>query len=36
MDGIFGPETEAAVKAYQTKNGLKDDGLVGPKTLGAL
>ncbi len=35
-DGIFGPETEAAVKAFQQKYRLKPDGLVGPKTLAAL
>jgi hypothetical protein len=32
-DGIFGKGTEAAVKAWQTKNGLTADGLVGPNTL---
>ena len=32
-DGIFGKGTEAAVKAWQTKNGLAADGLVGPNTL---
>lgn len=31
-DGIFGPNTEAATKAYQQKNGLAADGIVGPKT----
>jgi hypothetical protein len=31
--GNFGPKTEEAVKAWQTKNGLKADGLVGPATL---
>lgn len=31
-DGEFGPKTEAAVKAWQTKNGLIPDGVVGPKT----
>lgn len=28
----FGPKTEEAVKAFQTKNGLKADGIVGPIT----
>ena len=31
-DGIFGPNTEVAVKVYQKKNGLVADGIVGPKT----
>lgn len=35
-DGIFGPKTEAAVKAFQTRAGLNPDGIVGPKTLAAL
>ena len=30
--GKFGPKTEAAVKAWQKTNGLKDDGIVGPAT----
>jgi putative chitinase len=30
--GTFGPKTEAAVKAWQKANGLKDDGIVGPST----
>ncbi|MEL7026572.1 MAG: peptidoglycan-binding protein [Pseudomonadota bacterium] len=32
-DGIFGSGTEAAVKAFQTENGLDADGLAGPETL---
>jgi putative chitinase len=32
-DGDFGPGTEKAVKAWQTKNGLTADGVVGPKTM---
>jgi hypothetical protein len=35
-DGIFGSGTEAAVKAWQTKNGLTADGIVGPKTWDAM
>ena len=31
-DGIFGPATEAALKAYQQKNGLAVDGIAGPDT----
>lgn len=31
--GNFGPKTEEAVKAWQTKNGLTPDGIVGPSTL---
>jgi putative chitinase len=34
--GTFGPKTEAAVKAWQKANGLKDDGIVGPATLSKL
>ena len=32
-DGIFGKGTEAAIKEWQTKNGLVADGIVGPNTL---
>ena len=32
-DGIFGPATERAVRAYQEKQGLTVDGIVGPETL---
>lgn len=31
-DGIFGPETKAAVKEFQKASGLKDDGIVGDNT----
>ena len=36
IDGIFGAQTKQAVKNFQKKNGLKVDGIVGPKTLAAL
>jgi peptidoglycan hydrolase-like protein with peptidoglycan-binding domain len=36
QDGIFGPETLAAVEAFQRENGLAVDGIVGPETLAAL
>lgn len=32
-DGIFGGGTEAAVKQFQTENGLDADGIVGPETM---
>lgn len=35
-DGIFGKDTEAAVKAFQKDNGLTADGIVGAKTWSAL
>lgn len=31
-DGVFGPQTEAAVKQFQTNRGLEVDGIVGKKT----
>ena len=35
-DGDFGPATEAAVLAYQRRNGLDYDGIIGPATWAAL
>jgi peptidoglycan hydrolase-like protein with peptidoglycan-binding domain len=35
-DGDYGSETEAAVKAFQTKNGLGADGEIGKKTYDAM
>jgi peptidoglycan hydrolase-like protein with peptidoglycan-binding domain len=32
VDGIFGPMTESAVKAFQQSKGLVADGIVGPIT----
>lgn len=36
VDGIFGPDTEAALKSYQREAGLTDDGVAGRKTYQAL
>ena len=32
VDGIFGPQTESAVEAFQQSKGLTADGIVGPNT----
>ena len=36
VDGCFGPETEAAIRAFQQASGLTPDGIAGPRTLAAL
>ena len=36
VDGIFGVKTQAAVRDYQKKNGLKLDGIAGKETWGSL
>lgn len=36
VDGIYGSQTVAAVKYFQRKNGLTQDGIAGPKTLAAM
>jgi peptidoglycan hydrolase-like protein with peptidoglycan-binding domain len=35
-DGIFGPMTEAAVRAFQRAHGLVPDGIFGPRSWAAL
>nr|MBP3681277.1 spore cortex-lytic enzyme [Clostridia bacterium] len=36
IDGVYGSKTVAAVKWFQSKNGLSVDGIAGPKTLAAM
>jgi peptidoglycan hydrolase-like protein with peptidoglycan-binding domain len=35
-DGVYGPQTRRAVRAFQRAHGLVVDGIAGPQTLGAL
>ena len=35
-DGVFGKNTESAVRDYQSRTGLSADGIAGPNTWGAL
>jgi len=36
IDGLYGPQTQAAVQAFQKSKGLVPDGIVGPLTWDAL
>ena len=36
VDGIYGSETQEAVRYFQRKNGLTVDGIAGPNTLKAM
>lgn len=36
IDGDIGPKSKAAIRAFQRLNGLRSDGIVGPKTWAAL
>ena len=36
VDGIFGPNTQSATRAFQRANGLTADGIIGPRTWTAL
>lgn len=35
-DGVFGPQTDKALRSFQRESGLEPDGIVGPKTAAAL
>lgn len=36
VDGVYGPQTERAVKSWQASNGLTVDGIAGPATISSL
>ena len=36
VDGLYGPRTDQALRAFQSAKGLEPDGILGPKTLQAL
>ena len=36
IDGVYGPQTEKAVRSWQRSNGLQVDGVAGPVTLASL
>lgn len=36
LDGVFGPETQSALRAYQRDHGLAADGIAGPATLASI
>ena len=36
LEAVYGPETEEAVRSFQSSRGLTVDGIVGPATIAAL